>query len=197
MLLLQDIDERALHAETKMRAAYYLGNTKALEKKYPAAHHEPRKRLFKSYVIPAISNSTYSPQGISEVMCHSIDCFDDNGQPFEMVKATSIEQMYPAMKEGEVFNRRPEDLEFQFRIDGYLYYKDYVFHTIFFFELGSMSQRLKYYGAQVEFAKYQPRHQDEEIDPSLKKTLCSEVRRLLNDESKVSFDISTRPLKYI
>ena len=41
-------------------------------------------------------------------------------------------------------------------------------------------------------------HQEqEEIDPNLKKKLCAEVRRLLNDESKVSFDISTRPLKYI
>ena len=115
MLLLQDIDERALHAETKMRAAYYLGNTKALEKKYPAAHSEPRKRLFKSYVVPAISNSTYTPEGISEVMCHSINCVDDKGQPFDKVCATSIEQMFPSMKEGEVFNRRPEDLEFHVR----------------------------------------------------------------------------------
>jgi hypothetical protein len=194
MLLLQDIDERALHAETKMRAAYYLGNTKALEKKYPAAHYEPRKRLFKSYVIPAISNSTYSPEGISEVMCHSINCVDGNGQPLDKVCATSIEQMYPAMKEGEVFNRRPEDLEFQFKVNGYVYHKGYVFDVLFFFELGSMSQRLKYFGAQVTFSNHQ---EHEEIDPSLKKKLCSEVRRLLNDESKVSFDISTRPLKYI
>lgn len=194
MLLLQDIDERALHAETKMRAAYYLGNTKALEKKYPAAHYEPSKRLFKLYVVPAISNSTYTPEGISEVMCHSINCVDDDGKPFDMVKATSIEQMYPAMKEGEVFERRPEDLEFQFRVNGYLHYKGYSFNTIFFFELGSMSQRLKYFGAQVEFSKCQ---KNEHVDQSLKKKLCSEVRRLLNDESKVSFDISTRPLKYI
>lgn len=194
MLLLQDIDERALHAETKMRAAYYLGNTKALEKKYPAAHCEPRKRLFKSYVIPAISNSTYSPEGISEVMCHSINCVDSNGQPFDKVCATSIEQMYPAMKEGEVFNRRPEDLEYQFKVNGYVYHKGYVFDVLFFFELGSMSQRLKYFGAQVTFSNHQ---EHEEIDPNLKKKLCSEVRRLLNDESKVSFDISTRPLKYI
>lgn len=194
MLLLQDIDERALHAETKMRAAYYLGNTQALEKKYPAAHSEPRKRLFKSYVIPAISNSTYSPEGISEVMCHSINCVDSNGQPLDKVCATSIEQMYPAMKEGEVFNRRPEDLEYQFKVNGYVYHKGYVFDVLFFFELGSMSQRLKYYGAQVTFSNHQ---EHEEIDPNLKKKLCSEVRRLLNDESKVSFDISTRPLKYI
>ena len=194
MLLLQDIDERALHAETKMRAAYYLGNTKALEKKYPAAHYEPRKRLFKSYVIPAISNSTYSPEGISEVMCHSINCVDSTGQPLDKVCATSIEQMYPAMKEGEVFNRRPEDLEYQFKVNGYVYHKGYVFDVLFFFELGSMSQRLKYYGAQVTFSNHQ---EHEEIDPNLKKKLCSEVRRLLNDESKVSFDISTRPLKYI
>lgn len=194
MLLLQDIDERALHAETKMRAAYYLGSTKALEKKYPAAHYEPRKRLFKSYVIPAISNSTYSPEGISEVMCHSINCVDSNGQPLDKVSATSIEQMYPAMKEGEVFNRRPEDLEYQFKVNGYVYHKGYVFDVLFFFELGSMSQRLKYFGAQVTFSNHQ---EHEEIDPNLKKKLCSEVRRLLNDESKVSFDISTRPLKYI
>ena len=194
MLLLQDIDERALRAETKMRAAYYLGNTKALEKKYPAAHYEPRKRLFKSYVVPAISNSAYTPEGISEVMCHSINCVDDSGKPFDMVKATSIEQVYPAMKEGEVFERRPEDLEFQFKVNGYLYYKGYVFNTIFFFELGSMSQRLKYFGAQVTFSNHQ---EQEEIDPNLKKKLSVEVRRLLNDESKVSFDISTRPLKYI
>lgn len=194
MLLLQDIDERALHAETKMRAAYYLGNTKALEKKYRAAHFEPRKRLFKSYVVPAISNSTYTPEGISEVMCHSINCVDENGQPFDKVCATSIEQMFPSMKEGEVFSKRPEDLEFQFKVNGYLYYKGYVFNTLFFFELGSMSQRLKYFGAQVTFSNHQ---EQEEIDPNLKKKLCSEVRRLLNDESKVSFDISTRPLKYI
>lgn len=193
MLLLQDIDERALHAETKMRAAYYLGNTKALEKKYPAAHYEPRKRLFKSYVVPAISNSTYTPEGISEVMCHSINCVDDNGKPFDMVKATSIEQMYPSLKEGEVFERRPEDLEFQFKVNGYLYYKGYVFNVQFFFELGSMSQRLKYFGAQVTFSN----HQEQEADHDMKKKLCSEVRRLVNDESKVSFDISTRPLKYI
>ena len=194
MLLLQDIDERALHAETKMRAAYYLGNTKSLEKKYPAAHSEPRKRLFKSYVVPAISNSTYTPEGISEVMCHSINCVDENGQPFDKVCATSIEQMFPSMKEGEVFSKRPEDLEFQFKVNGYLYYKGYVFNTIFFFELGSMSQRLKYFGAQVTFSNHQ---EQEEIDPNLKKKLSAEVRRLLNDESKVSFDISTRPLKYI
>lgn len=194
MLLLQDIDERALHAETKMRAAYYLGNTKALEKKYPAAHYEPRKRLFKSYVVPAISNSTYTPEGISEVMCHSINCVDDTGKPFDKVCATSIEQMFPSMKEGEVFSKRPEDLEFQFKVNGYLYYKGYVFNTIFFFELGSMSQRLKYFGAQVTFSNHQ---EQEEIDPNLKKKLSAEVRRLLNDESKVSFDISTRPLKYI
>ena len=194
MLLLQDIDARALHAETKMRAAYYLGNMKALEKKYPAAHSEPRKRLFKSYVVPAISNSTYTPEGISEVMCHSINCVDENGQPFDKVCATSIEQMFPSMKEGEVFSKRPEDLEFQFKVNGYLYYKGYVFNTLFFFELGSMSQRLKYFGAQVTFSNHQ---EQEEIDPNLKKKLCSEVRRLLNDESKVSFDISTRPLKYI
>lgn len=194
MLLLQDIDERALHAETKMRAAYYLGNTKALEKKYPAAHSEPRKRLFKSYVVPAISNSTYTPEGISEVMCHSINCVDDKGQPFDKVCATSIEQMFPPMKEGEVFSKRPEDLEFQFKVNGYLYYKGYVFNTLFFFELGSMSQRLKYFGAQVTFSNHQ---EQEEIDPNLKKKLSAEVRRLLNDESKVSFDISTRPLKYI
>lgn len=194
MLLLQDIDERALHAETKMRAAYYLGNTKALEKKYPAVHSEPRKRLFKSYVVPAISNSTYTPEGISEVMCHSINCVDENGKPFDMVKATSIEQMFPSMKEGEVFSKRPEDLEFQFKVNGYLYYKGYVFNTLFFFELGSMSQRLKYFGAQVTFSNHQ---EQEEIDPNLKKKLSAEVRRLLNDESKVSFDISTRPLKYI
>lgn len=194
MLLLQDIDERALHAETKMRAAYYLGNTKALEKKYPATHSEPRKRLFKSYVVPAISNSTYTPEGISEVMCHSINCVDDNGQPFDKVCATSIEQMFPSMKEGEVFSKRPEDLEYQFKVNGYVYYGGYVFNTLFFFELGSMSQRLKYFGAQVTFSNHQ---EQEEIDPNLKKKLCSEVRRLLNDESKVSFDISTRPLKYI
>lgn len=194
MLLLQDIDERALHAETKMRAAYYLGNTKALEKKYPAAHSEPRKRLFKSYVVPAISNSTYTPEGISEVMCHSINCVDDNGRPFDKVCATSIEQMFPSMKEGEVFSKRPEDLEYQFKVNGYAYYGGYVFNTIFFFELGSMSQRLKYFGAQVTFSNHQ---EQEEIDNNLKKKLCSEVRRLLNDESKVSFDISTRPLKYI
>ena len=194
MLLLQDIDERALHAETKMRAAYYLGNTKVLEKKYPAAYSEPRKRLFKSYVVPAISNSTYTPEGISEVMCHSINCVDDDGKPFDMVKATSIEQMFPSMKEGEVFSKRPEDLEFQFKVNGYLYYKGYVFNTLFFFELGSMSQRLKYFGAQVTFSNHQ---EQEEIDHNLKKKLSAEVRRLLNDESKVSFDISTRPLKYI
>lgn len=194
MLLLQDIDERALHAETKMRAAYYLGNTKALEKKYPAVHSEPRKRLFKSYVVPAISNSTYTPEGISEVMCHSINCVDENGQPFDKVCATSIEQMFPSMKEGEVFSKRPEDLEFQFKVNGYVYYKGYVFNTLFFFELGSMSQRLKYFGAQVTFSNHQ---EQEEIDPNLKKKLSAEVRRLLNDESKVSFDISTRPLKYI
>lgn len=194
MLLLQDIDECALHAETKMRAAYYLGNTKALEKKYPAAYSEPRKRLFKSYVVPAISNSTYTPEGISEVMCHSINCVDDDGKPFDMVKATSIEQMFPSMKEGEVFSKRPEDLEFQFKVNGYLYYKGYVFNTLFFFELGSMSQRLKYFGAQVTFSNHQ---EQEEIDHNLKKKLSAEVRRLLNDESKVSFDISTRPLKYI
>lgn len=194
MLLLQDIDERALHAETKMRAAYYLGNTKALEKKYPAVHSEPRKRLFKSYVVPAISNSTYTPEGISEVMCHSINCVDENGQPFDKVCATSIEQMFPSMKEGEVFSKRPEDLEYQFKVNGYVYYGGYVFNTIFFFELGSMSQRLKYFGAQVTFSNHQ---EQEEIDPNLKKTLSAEVRRLLNDESKVSFDISTRPLKYI
>lgn len=194
MLLLQDIDERALHAETKMRAAYYLGNTKALEKKHPAAHSEPRKRLFKSYVVPAISNSTYTPEGISEVMCHSINCVDENGQPFDKVCATSIEQMFPSMKEGEVFSKRPEDLEFQFKVNGYAYYGGYVFNTIFFFELGSMSQRLKYFGAQVIFSNHQ---EQEEIDPNLKKKLSAEVRRLLNDESKVSFDISTRPLKYI
>lgn len=194
MLLLQDIDERALHAETKMRAAYYLGKTNALEKKYPAAHREPYKTLFKSYVIPAISNGTYEPRGISQVMCHSIGCVDDDGKPFDKVLATSIEQIYPSMKEGEVFERRPEDLEFQFRVNGYLYYKGYVFNTIMFFELGSMSQRLKYYGAQVEFAK---RQKNEDVEHDLKKKLCAEVRRLLNDESKVSYDISTRPLAYI
>ena len=68
------------------------------------------------------------------------------------------------------------------------------FNTLFFFELGSMSQRLKYFGAQVTFSNHQ---EQEEIDPNLKKKLSAEVRRLLNDESKVSFDISTRPLKYI
>ena len=193
MLLLQDIDERVLHTETKMRAAYYLGKTDALEKKHSASHYEPSKRLFKLYVIPTISNGTYEPEGISEVMCHSISCVDGNGQQLEKVCATSIEQMYPSLKEGEVFERRPEDLEFQFKVNGYLYYKGYVFNVQFFFELGSMSQRLKYFGAQVAFSN----HQEQEVDHDVKKKLCAEVRRLVNDESKVSFDISTRPLKYI